>query len=156
MERIMNQLCTFCGKESKRTVGRYDAIACEACYQSIVFIFNQMELDLYRTQLIMDGYFDEMTESEREVAEKVEQAYKTTEIIMLATQRKSAFETLDKKIERTIQSKTGTALADYLEVWAKFRVLKKKFDDAMFYSVTFRNSELDEWVREYEKRKNRH
>ena len=75
---------------------------------------------------------------------------------MLATQRKSAFETLDKKIERTIQSKTGTALADYLEVWAKFRVLKKKFDDAMFYSVTFRNSELDEWVREYEKRKNRH
>jgi len=126
---------------------------CKDCTENIVTVLEAMEREVRGLKQDYEHAVDMLNENDKERFQLVLNTHEQLKELIYSRVRTEATAKFHAKIEKTIAR--GGEFADALQLWYDYIELEQRFRDVQFNTIAIKNKQLEEWFREYAKRKDR-
>jgi membrane-bound lytic murein transglycosylase len=118
-----------------------------------VTVLEAMEREVRGLKQDYEHAVDMLNENDKERFQLVLNTHEQLKELIYSRVRTEATAKFHAKIEKTIAR--GGEFADALQLWYDYIELEQRFRDVQFNTIAIKNKQLEEWFREYAKRKDR-
>ena len=126
---------------------------CKDCTENIVTVLEAMEREVRGLKQDYQHAFEMLNEEDERRMGLVLSTHEGIKELIYSRVRTEATAKFHTKIEKTIAR--GGEFADALQLWYDYIELEQRFRDVQFNTIAIKNKQLEEWFREYAKRKDR-
>jgi len=126
---------------------------CKDCEANIIPILEAMEIEVRGLQSDYQHAFSMLNEEDAKRRDLVLKTHEQIKELIYFRQRNEATAKFHAKVAKTIAR--GGQFADALQLWLDYITLNERFQTLQFNTIAIKNAKLEEWFREYAKRKDR-
>ena len=126
---------------------------CSECTENIIVILEVMEKEVRGLEEDYTHAFENLNEEDAKRRDIVLKTHEGIKELVYFRQRNEATAKFHNKIKKTIERDDEFAKA--VKLWFDYIMLKARFEDVRFNSISIKNEKLGGWVSGYAKRKNR-